>query len=205
MSTDSILSDISSIQRAITELAENQSLLKKIDNIDLDFVSGFHFVGIGKSYIAASKTAASLRSLGFMSSAYNAVDYLHGDIGNVSFDQGDLVFFISNSGTTTEVINAICYTNELLNSYDRSNGDLYLISSGRIEDHLIRQDNQLIYDRVEEMCPNSIILPNTSVLITMLIGDLITNKIIRYKQVSRSDFAKNHPGGNIGSKTWIHR
>jgi D-arabinose 5-phosphate isomerase GutQ len=70
MSIQSILTDINSVQRAITNISNNTELLKKIDNIDLDFVSGFHFVGIGKSLLAANKTAASLRSVGFMSSSY---------------------------------------------------------------------------------------------------------------------------------------
>lgn len=205
MSIQSILTDINSVQRAITNISNNTELLKKIDNIDLDFVSGFHFVGIGKSLLAANKTAASLRSVGFMSSSYHAVDYLHGDIGNINFEQGDLVFFITNSGKTAEVINAISYTNSVCSDYHMTHRNLFTISSGYMEPELIRPENQLVYDSVDEMNPNGIILPNASVLITMLVGDLITNKIIREKYVSKRDFAINHPGGDIGTKSWLDR
>lgn len=203
MSINSMLTDISSVQTAINGIANNTSLLKKISDIDFDFETGFHFVGIGKSLLAANKTAASIRSIGFRASAYHAVDYLHGDIGNVNIHSGDLIFFITNSGKTAEVVNAISYTISLLGEYNRTNKTIFTISSGQMEPDLVRYENQLLYDPVKEMEPNNVILPNISVFVTMLIGDLITNELIRKECISNRDFALNHPGGDIGVKTLL--
>jgi D-arabinose 5-phosphate isomerase GutQ len=155
--------------------------------------------------MARSKLFTDLKQLKKVPDAKYIKNIYSGDIGNINFEQGDLVFFITNSGKTAEVINAISYTNSVCSDYHMTHRNLFTISSGYMEPELIRPENQLVYDSVDEMNPNGIILPNASVLITMLVGDLITNKIIREKYVSKRDFAINHPGGDIGTKSWLDR
>ena len=65
--------------------------------------------GVGKSYLIASKIAATLSSVGCPSFSLSANDCSHGDLGSIS--KKDLLILISNSGETQELKPVIKYAN----------------------------------------------------------------------------------------------
>src|SRR5471032_2072878 len=60
------------------------------------------FSGVGKSAHIAQKIAATFNSTGVSSCFLDATQALHGDLGLV--DEGDLVFLLSNSGQSEEIL-----------------------------------------------------------------------------------------------------
>ena len=67
------------------------------------------FCGVGKSYLIASKIAATLSSVGCPSFSISANDCSHGNLGSIS--KKDLLIVISNSGNTQELIPVIKFAN----------------------------------------------------------------------------------------------
>ena len=65
--------------------------------------------GVGKSYLIASKIAATLSSVGCPSLSISANDCSHGNLGSIS--KKDLLIVISNSGNTQELIPVIKFAN----------------------------------------------------------------------------------------------
>ena len=65
--------------------------------------------GVGKSYLIASKIAATLSSVGCPSFSISANDCSHGNLGSIS--KKDLLIVISNSGNTQELIPVIKFAN----------------------------------------------------------------------------------------------
>ena len=65
--------------------------------------------GVGKSYLIASKIAATLSSVGCPSFSLSANDCSHGDLGSIS--KKDVLILISNSGETEELKPVIKYAN----------------------------------------------------------------------------------------------
>lgn len=149
------------------------------------------FTGMGKSGYIAKKIASSIRSIGVSSNFLHPAEAMHGDIGPLT--EQDLVFLISNSGETPEVlalqhqlkkrnIKTISLTRNHSNSI-ASQSDLNLIAGSTIEaDH----------------CG---ILPTSSTTCALVMGDLITIAIAKNHRLTKSIFAQHHPHGNIGLNT----
>ena len=62
-------------------------------------------MGIGKTGIIGHKMAASFASTGTEAIFVNAAEAVHGDLGMIN--KKDLVMLVSNSGTTSEIINVV--------------------------------------------------------------------------------------------------
>lgn len=62
-------------------------------------------MGIGKTGIIGHKIASTLASTGTPTIFINAAEAVHGDLGMVS--KNDIVLLISNSGSSSEILNVI--------------------------------------------------------------------------------------------------
>lgn len=62
-------------------------------------------MGIGKTGIIGHKIASSLASTGTPTIFINAAEAMHGDLGMIA--KNDIVLLISNSGSSSEIINVI--------------------------------------------------------------------------------------------------
>ena len=62
-------------------------------------------MGIGKTGIIGHKIASSLASTGTPTIFINAAEAMHGDLGMTA--KNDIVLLISNSGSSSEIINVI--------------------------------------------------------------------------------------------------
>ena len=91
--------EITALEKVRDELDE--SFDQVVDAV-LETTGRLIFIAIGKSGIIAEKIAASFSSIGVASFFIDAGNAFHGYLGRVSAD--DLVFFVSNSGETQEVL-----------------------------------------------------------------------------------------------------
>jgi len=145
--------------------------------------------GVGKSGLIASKISATLSSIGTPSFSLSANDCSHGDLGSIS--KKDILILISYSGSSSELTNIIRYANRnkitLIGIVSKKNSILYKAS-----------DIKLYIPEVVEAGLG--IVPTSSTINQLSIGDALAVATISKKKISKKDFKKYHPSGSLGAK-----
>jgi arabinose-5-phosphate isomerase len=145
--------------------------------------------GVGKSGLIASKISATLSSVGTPSFSLSANDCSHGDLGSIS--KKDILILISYSGSTEELKNIIKYANRnkitLIGIMSKKDSILYKAS-----------DIKLLIPEVIEAGLG--IVPTSSTINQLSIGDALAVAALSKKKISKKDFKKYHPSGNLGAK-----
>ena len=147
--------------------------------------------GVGKSGIIGRKIASTLSSVGTPSFFVDASSCSHGDLGQIT--SNDILILISFSGETTELKNIIQYANRnkkiiLIAIVSKKNSLLYKAS-----------DITILLPEVKEAGPSSIV-PTSSTIIQLSIGDALAVATMKYKKFGKLDFKKFHPSGSLGIK-----
>ena len=177
-----------------------QELTKLYNTIGNDFINivdaitncqgRLIIIGLGKSGIIGRKIAATLNSTGTLSSFIHASDALHGDSGNINFN--DIVMFISNSGNTDELRQLIPLVKKMKVPV--------IAMTGNINSFLACEADYVLNVNVsKEACPNNL-APTTSTTMQLVMGDAIAISLLKIKNFSKEDFAKYHPAGSLGKK-----
>jgi len=145
--------------------------------------------GVGKSGLIGAKIAATLSSVGTPSFSLSANDCSHGDLGSIS--KKDVLILISYSGSTEELKNIIKYANRnkitLIGIMSKKNSVLYKAS-----------DIKLLMPEVTEAGLGMV--PTSSTINQLSIGDALAIAALNKKNISKKDFKKFHPSGNLGAK-----
>jgi len=145
--------------------------------------------GVGKSGLIAAKISATLSSVGTPSFSLSANDCSHGDLGSIS--KKDILVLISYSGSTEELKNIIKYANRnkitLIGIMSKKNSILYKAS-----------DIKLLIPEVTEAGLG--IVPTSSTINQLSLGDALAVAILNKKNISKKDFKKFHPSGNLGAQ-----
>ena len=145
--------------------------------------------GVGKSGLIGAKIAATLSSVGTPSFSLSANDCSHGDLGSIS--KKDILILISYSGSTEELKNIIKYANRnkiiLIGIMSKKNSVLYKAS-----------DIKILIPEVTEAGLG--IVPTSSTINQLSIGDALAVAALNKKNISKKDFKKFHPSGNLGAK-----
>ena len=145
--------------------------------------------GVGKSGLIAAKISATLSSVGTASFSLSANNCSHGDLGSIS--KKDLLILISYSGSTEELKNIIKYANRnkvlLIGIMSKKNSILYKAS-----------DIKLLIPEVTEAGLG--IVPTSSTISQLSIGDALAVATLNKKDISKKDFKNFHPSGNLGAK-----
>jgi len=145
--------------------------------------------GVGKSGLIAAKISATLSSVGTPSFSLSANDCSHGDLGSIS--KKDILILISYSGSTEELKNIIKYANRnkitLIGIMSKKNSILYKAS-----------DIKLLIPEVTEAGLG--IVPTSSTINQLSIGDALAVAVLNKKNISKKDFKKFHPSGNLGAQ-----
>lgn len=146
--------------------------------------------GIGKSGHIGRKISASFASTGTPSFFLHPSEAIHGDLGMLSKD--DLVLAIANSGETAEIIKLLPFIKE---------EEIPLLSiSSKVNSTLAQHSTvHLNMGDFEEACPLNL-APTTSSMLTLAIGDALMVALMSGKGINEANFAKLHPGGNIGRR-----
>ena len=145
--------------------------------------------GVGKSGLIAAKISATLSSVGTPSFSLSANDCSHGDLGSIS--KKDILILISYSGSSEELKNIIKYANRnkitLIGIMSKKNSILYKTS-----------DIKLLIPEVTEAGLG--IVPTSSTINQLSIGDALAISALNKKDISKKDFKKFHPSGNLGAR-----
>ena len=181
---------------------EIQSLKKLKKNINNSFNKAVQTIinckkgkviisGVGKSGIIAKKISSTLSSVGTPSFFVDASSCSHGDLGQIS--SNDVLILISLSGETNELKNIIQYANRnkritLIAIVSKKNSLLYKAS-----------DIKILLPEVKEAGPAGIV-PTSSTIVQLSIGDALAIATMKYKKFGKLDFKKFHPSGSLGVK-----
>ena len=145
--------------------------------------------GVGKSGLIASKISATLSSIGTPSFSVSANDCSHGNLGSIS--KKDILILISYSGVSEELKNIIKYANRnkitLIGIVSKKNSILYKAS-----------DIKLHIPEVTEAGLG--IVPTSSTINQLSIGDALAVATLKKKKISKKDFKSYHPSGALGAK-----
>ena len=145
--------------------------------------------GVGKSGLIGAKISATLSSIGTPSFSISANDCSHGDLGSIS--KKDVLILISYSGNSEELKNIIKYANRnkvmIIAIVSKKNSLLYKSA-----------DIKLYIPEVEEAGLG--IVPTSSTINQLSIGDSLAVATINKKRISKKDFKKFHPSGSLGEK-----
>ncbi|XRA96145.1 arabinose 5-phosphate isomerase [Pycnococcus provasolii] len=148
------------------------------------------FSGVGKSGFIAQKISMTLVSTGTKAVFLNPTDALHGDIGIVS--ENDLLVLFSKSGSTSELLTLIPYA--------RAKGaKLIGVSSVKGSKLDVACDMHVHLPLERELCPFDL-APVTSTAIQMLFGDTVAIALMKERNLTQEEYAKNHPAGRIGKR-----
>jgi arabinose-5-phosphate isomerase len=149
--------------------------------------------GVGKSAIIAQKIVATLNSTGTPATFMHAADAIHGDIGMVQ--EKDVVMIISKSGETPEI--------KVLIPLIKNFGNILIGMGGNIKSFLAKNCTYFLNTTVtQEACPNNL-APTSSTTAQMVMGDALAVCLMRLAGFKNADFAKFHPGGNLGKRLYL--
>lgn len=179
---------------------EAQAILGLIPQLDEQFESVVHLIlscngkviltGVGKSGHIAAKIAATLSSTGTPSFFINPLDVFHGDLGVMTSD--DVVIAISYSGQTDELLRFIPLLQERKIPIVGISSDDHSLLAKFSNYHLSIKVN-------EEACPLNL-APTSSTTATLALGDALACALMEARGFKASDFARFHPGGNLGQR-----
>ncbi|KAG9146389.1 hypothetical protein Leryth_020122 [Lithospermum erythrorhizon] len=152
------------------------------------------FTGVGKSGFVAQKISQTLVSLGIKSGFLSPTDALHGDIGILG--NQDLLVMFSKSGNSEELLRLVPCA--------RAKG-AFLISITSVENNGLMGlcDLNVHLPLERELCPFDL-APVTSTAIQMVFGDTVAIGLMSARNLSKHEYAANHPAGRIG-KTLIFK
>ncbi len=193
---------VSSARRALSiEARAVEALLSRVDErfaaacrICLGCQGRVVVTGMGKSGHMAGKIAATLASTGTPAFFMHPAEAGHGDLGMIT--RTDVVLAISNSGETPELVMLVPHLKRL--------GVPLIVMTGTARSTLAGAANVVIDVSVpEEACPLNL-APTASTTATLAMGDALAVALLEARGFTRQDFARSHPGGNLGRRLLLH-
>jgi len=145
-------------------------------------------MGIGKSGLIGRKIAATLASTGTTSFFIHAGEALHGDLGMVT--EKDVAILISKSGNTGEITRLIPLLKRI--------GIKIIAITSNANSPLAEEADCVLDTGVAEEAEPIGMVPTTSVVATLAVGDALTVALMVERGFTRDDFAAFHPAGNLG-------
>ncbi len=146
------------------------------------------FTGVGKSAHICQKLAGTFNSTGAPSCFLDATAALHGDLGVCS--EGDVAIVLSNSGQSDEIL-------RLVTMLKRFGVHLVGFTSNPDSELARHADLALLYRVPEEACPLKL-APTASTTAALALGDALAMVLLEARGLTRDDFARFHPAGNLG-------
>lgn len=146
--------------------------------------------GVGKSGHIGSKIAATLASTGTPAFFLNPLDAYHGDLGMLGPD--DLVLAISYSGATEELLRFLPLI--------QAKKIKIIGMSGNPDSLLARYSDIHLNIAVEREADPLNLIPTASTTATLALGDALACALVEANHFQPTDFARLHPGGDLGRK-----
>jgi arabinose-5-phosphate isomerase len=192
-------SDIKSIAKNAL-LIETKAVAGLENFIDDQFVAAVEAVmqskgrfvvsGIGKSAIIAQKIVATCNSTGTPAIYLHAADAIHGDSGMIGPE--DVVMIISKSGESPEIKILV----DLIDHF----GNPLIAMVGNLDSYLAKATPLVVNTTVDQEACIHNLAPTSSTTAQMVMGDLMAIALMELRGFKSNDFAKFHPGGNLGKR-----
>ena len=190
---------INGLAQAILENGARQ-LNNVAKQIDQDIVKASELImsnngklvicALGKSGLIGQKIVATLCSTGTKSVFVHAAEALHGDLG--IYDPGDPTLLISKSGNTEELVRLIPILREFQSPL--------IALVGNIDSYMAKNVDIVLNGTVESEIDPLGIVPTTSALAALAIGDALASVLMVKRGFNEEDFARYHPGGELGKQ-----
>ena len=182
---------------------ESEEILKVSKNISNNFSDAVNEIlncsgrivvsGMGKSGHIARKIASTFASTGTPAFFMHPGEASHGDLGMIT--QEDIVIFFSNSGQSNELISIFPTIKRI--------GAKIIGISGNVNSELANQADIHISAAVtKEACPLGL-APTASSSVSLALGDALALCVLDLREFTAEDFAKSHPGGNLGKNILV--
>lgn len=182
---------------------EADSIAGLISNLDHHFEEAVELIrqskgrvvisGIGKSAIVGQKIVATFNSTGTPALFMHAGDAIHGDLGMIQ--EEDVLILISKSGESPEI--------KVLTPLVKNFGNKIIAIVGNTASYLALHADLVLNTTVsKEACPNNL-APTSSTTAQMVMGDALAICLMELNGFSGKDFAKYHPGGNLGKRLYL--
>lgn len=188
------------IRKVATETfnLEAENIINLSAHLDVDFIAVVEQIyeskgklvitGIGKSAIIGMKIVATLNSTGTSAAFLHAAEAIHGDLGIIA--ENDIVLCISKSGHSPEI--------KMLAPIILERGNTLVAMTAEKESFLAKSAHHVLHTPVsKEACPNNL-APTTSTVVQLAMGDALATCLMTLKGFDTDDFAKVHPGGQLG-------
>lgn len=181
-------------ENEIIGIKETMKCINKSFNKAIELISDCRgkviVCGIGKSGIIARKLAATLASTGTSSFFLHPAEAFHGDLGMIG--EKDIIINISNSGETEEILR--------ITPFLQKNNNILISITGNENSTLAKTSHcHLLVNIPSEACPLQL-APTTSTTSTLVLCDALALSLMNKKNFNDLDFARFHPGGNLGRK-----
>ncbi len=147
-------------------------------------------IGMGKSGHIGGKIAATLASTGSPAFFVHPGEASHGDLGMIT--SHDVVLALSNSGETREILIILPLIKRL--------GVPLIAMTGKPQSTLANSaDTHIDVSVAKEACPLGL-APTSSTTVALVMGDALAVALLETRGFTATDFARSHPGGNIGRR-----
>lgn len=147
--------------------------------------------GLGKSGHVGHKMAATFASTGTPAGYVHATEALHGDAGMVQ--KGDVVIAISNSGTTSEVV-------EFASHLHVRGIPIVAMTAGGAASPLGAVASVVLDTAVEREADPLGLAPTSSTTVTLSLGDALASALMTLSSFTDHDFHAYHPAGALGAR-----
>jgi arabinose-5-phosphate isomerase len=149
--------------------------------------------GLGKAGQIGHNIATTLSSTGTPAIFLHPAEAQHGDLGMIQ--QNDILFLISNSGKTKEIL-------ELLPLARKLNPGIKSIALTGHPEHELGSEADVCLSTgyPKEVCPLGL-TPTTSTTVMTVLGDVIVVMMMKKIGFTKSDYALRHHSGYLGIKS----
>jgi len=150
--------------------------------------------GMGKSGHIARKIAATLSSTGTPAYFVHPAEASHGDLGMITSD--DVFIALSYSGESEELLTIVPVI--------KRQGAKLISLTGNAKSSLAQAADAHLNGAVDkEACPMGL-APTASTTAALALGDALAVALLDAKGFGPEDFARSHPGGNLGRRLLTH-
>ncbi len=150
--------------------------------------------GMGKSGHIARKIASTLSSTGTPAYFVHPAEASHGDLGMITAE--DVIIALSYSGESEELLTIVPVI--------KRQGAQLISLTGNPQSSLgLAADAHLNVAVDKEACPMGL-APTASTTAALAMGDALAVALLDAKGFGEEDFARSHPGGNLGRRLLTH-
>ena len=150
--------------------------------------------GMGKSGHIARKIASTMSSTGTPAYFVHPGEASHGDLGMIT--SKDVIIAISYSGESQELMTIVPMVK-------RQGAKLISMTGNPLSSLAKAADVHLNASVDKEACPMGL-APTASTTAALALGDALAVALLDAKGFGAEDFARSHPGGNLGRRLLTH-